>query len=310
MQHRIRLARRHTLSLIVRVNLAALVAGTAGAWPALAQARAAGAGSAVSGVAYDIRVSSAPTAGLGLAAAMGATSQDYTGHAVFVGRRGRLDIVEGGIASLLNKGDYVLFDSSAITVVHPATQEYIPVSAQMASDAFAQLQSLGVQISLGDLKVALDTLGGADSIAGYSTRHFRMTTAFTMSLDAAIVQQRFAAESITDYWVATVPGLPGDALLRVNSLTTAPLTGVFKDLAAKVDSAAALMGSGAALKSRTVSRFIQGPGSSVTTEQASEVANVKRVQVAESLLGVPSGYRKGAIGVDAPKTGRSPRKRL
>lgn len=280
----------------------------AAAMPSNAQTRPAGA--LLNGVAYDIRVTSTPTAGLGMAAAMGAAAQDYVGHAVFVGRRGRLDIVDGGVASLLNKGDYVLFDSSAITVVHPAAQEYIPISAEMASDAFAQLQSLGVQISLGDLKVTLDTVRGTDTVAGYPTRHYRMTTAFTLSLDAAIMQQRFATESITDYWVATVPGLPADALLRVNSLTTAPLAGVFKELATKVDSAAALMGAGAALRSKTVSRFIQGPGAGVTTEQASEVSNVKRAQVPEAMLSVPSGYRKGSIGAEIPKSGRSPRKHV
>ena len=302
------MALRHAGKFIVQAGVVGFLAGSVAALPSRAQARPTA--GPVAGVSYDIRVSSTPTAGLGMAAAMGAASQDYTGHAVFAGRRGRLDIVEGGVASLLNKGDYVLFDSSAITVVHPATQEYIPISAQLASDMFAQLQSLGVQISLGDLKVTLDSLRGADSVAGFPTHHFRMTTAFTMSLDAAIMKQRFAAESVTDYWVATVPGLPADALLRVNSLTTAPLTGVFKELAARVDSAAALMGAGAALRSRTVSRFIQGPGSSVTTEQTSEVSNLKHVQVAESLLSVPSGYRKGSIGGEIPKSGRSPRKRV
>lgn len=308
MRYPFRLALRRARSFGVRAVGPASFALLAIAQPARPQSRANGA--VVDGVAYDIRVSSTPTAGLGMAAAMGAASQDYTGHAVFVGKRGRLDIVAGGVASLLNKGDYVLFDSSGVTVVHPATQEYIPVSPQMASDAFQQLQSLGVSISLGDLEVKLDTLAGADTVAGYTTRHFRMTTAFTMALDAAIMQQRFATESVTDYWVANVPGLPGDALLRVNSLTTAPLTGVFKDLAAKVDSAAALMGSGAALKSRTVSRLIQGPGASATMEQASEVSNIRRVQVAASLFGVPSGYKQGSIGVEIPKTGRAPRKRV
>lgn len=308
MQDSFHLVPFHARGFRIRRAIAALLIGAAGSVPARAQSRADG--PLTNGVSYDIRVSSTPTAGLGMAAAMGAAAQDYTGHAVFVGKRGRLDIVEGGVASLLNKGDYVLFDSGTVTVVHPATREYVPVSAQMASDALEQLQSLGVSISLGDLKVTLDTVAGADTVAGYATRHFRMTTAFTMALDAAIMQQRFATESVTDYWVANVRGLPADALLRVNSLTAAPLTGVFKELAAKVDSAAALMGSGAALKSKTVSRLIQGPGAGVTTEQTSEVSNVKRVQVADSALVVPSGYKQGSIGVEIPKTGRSPRKRV
>jgi hypothetical protein len=267
-------------------------------------------GGPLAGVSYDIRVTSTPTAGLGMAAALGSVSQDYTGHAVFVGRRGRLDIIEGGVASLLSKGYYVLFDSTTITIVHPSTQEYLPISSQMASDAFEQLQSLGVSISLGNLKVTLDSVRGVDTVAGFPTRHFRMTTAFTLSFDAPIMQQRFATESETDYWVSSVPGLPGDALLRVNSITSSPLSGIFKDLSAKVDSAAALMGSASALKTKTVSRLIQGPGSSVTTEQTSVVSNVKPDRVADALLRVPAGYKRGTIGGEIPKTGRAPRKHV
>jgi hypothetical protein len=306
-QLRVRSASRQVIVDTFRVGLVVLSSSSLLATAASAQTRSRGA--PLPGVSYDIRVTSTPTAGLGMAAALGSASQDYSGHAVFSGRRGRLDIVEGGVASLLSKGDYVLFDSSAITIVHPSTQEYLPISPQMASDAFEQLQSLGVSISLADVKVTLDSVRGADSVAGFPTRHFRMTTAFTMSLDAQIMQQRFATESITDYWVANVPELPGDALLRVNSITSSPLSSIFKELSAKVDSAAALMGSASALKTKSVSRLIQGPGSSVTTEQTSEVSNIKHDRVAEALLSVPAGYKRGSMG-EIPKTGRAPRKRV
>jgi hypothetical protein len=306
-QRRFRIASRQAIIGSFRVGLAVLGSSSLLAVAAGAQSRSSSA--PLTAVSYDIRVTSTPTAGLGMAAALGSASQDYTGHAVFVGRRGRLDIVEGGVASLLAKGDYVLFDSSTITIVHPSTEEYVPISAQMANDAFEQLQSLGVSISLGDLKVTLDSVRGADTVAGFPTRHFRMTTAFTLSFEAPIMQQRFATESVTDYWVANVPGLPGDALLRVNSITSSPLSSIFRDLSAKVDSAAALMGSASALKTKTVSRLIQGPGSSVTTEQTSEVSNLKHDRVAEALLSVPAGYKRGSVG-EIPKTGRAPRKRV
>ena len=307
MQLRFRGASRRVIVDPFRVGLLVLSSSSLLAATVSAQTRAGGA--PLSGVSYDIRVTSTQTAGLGMAAALGSASQDYSGHEVFSGRRGRLDIVEGGVASLVSKGDYILFDSSAITIVHPSTQEYLPISSQMASEAFEQLQSLGVSISLADVKVTLDSVRGADTVAGFPTRHFRMTTAFTMSLDAQIMQQRFATESVTDYWVANVPGLPGDALLRVNSITSSPLSSIFKDLSAKVDSAAALMGAASALKTKTVSRLIQGPGSSVTTEQTSEVSNVKHDRVAEALLSVPAGYKRGSMG-EIPKTGRAPRKRV
>jgi len=85
----------------------------------------------VEGLSYDLRMTSAPTSGTGLATAMGNVSQSYVGRALVVGGRGRLDILEGGLQPLFSKGDYLLFDSTGITVVRPASQEYVPVSPEL-----------------------------------------------------------------------------------------------------------------------------------------------------------------------------------
>jgi hypothetical protein len=252
----------------------------------------------VDGLSYDLRMTSAPTSGTGLATAMGNVSQSYVGRALVVGGRGRLDILEGGLQPLFSKGDYLLFDSTGITVVRPASQEYVPVSVELNnSKIFEQMQAAGVAMSVADVKVAMDSLGGTDTVAGYPTRHFRMTLAFTMSIDASFMQQRFASESITDYWVANVPGLPSNPLLRINGVgsSVAPM-GAFKDMTFKVDSAAARLGNAAALKTKTVSRMIQGPGANMTTEQTSEVSNVQHTMIDEASLVVPRGYRRVSLG--------------
>ena len=252
----------------------------------------------VTGLSYDLRMTSAPTSGTGLATAMGNIAQSYAGRALVAGGRGRLDIIEGGMQPLFSKGDYLLFDSTGITVVRPASQEYVPVSAELNnSKIFDQMQGMGISMSVADLKVAMDSIAGTDTVAGYPTRHFRMILAFTMSIDASFMQQRFASESITDYWVANVPGLPSNPLLRINGVgaSAAPM-GAFKDMTAKVDSAAARLGNAAALKTKTVSRMIQGPGANMTTEQTSEVSNVQHTMIDEASLVVPPGYRRASLG--------------
>jgi hypothetical protein len=228
---------------------------------------------------------------------MGSVAQSYAGRAVVAGGRGRLDIIEGGLQPLFSKGDYLLFDSTGITVVRPATQEYIPVSDDLNnSKIFEQMQAAGVAMSVADIKVAMDSLAGSDSVAGYPTRHFRMTLAFTMTIDASFMQQRFATESITDYWVANVPGLPANPLLRINGAGSSPAPmAAFKDITAKVDSAAKRIGGAAALKTKTVSRLIQGPGANMITEQTSEVTNVHHTMVDEAALVVPAGYRRSSL---------------
>jgi hypothetical protein len=254
----------------------------------------------LSGVGYVIRVTSAPHGGSGAAGAMAGSAQNYLGHAVFAANRGRMDIVEGGVESLFSKGDYILFDSTDLVIVHPASKAFVQLPRDAAGQTMERLESIGVKMNIADEKVALDSLGVGDTIAGILTSHYRMTMAFTMSVDAGIVQQRLATESITDYWVASVPGLPRNPLLRANGLSgPSAVTGMFKSISLKVDSAAKRMGSAIALRTTTVSRLIDGQGTNTMTEQASDVSSIEPREVDDSLLVLPPDYKQRSLsGVD------------
>ena len=246
----------------------------------------------LAGVAYTIHVTSTPHGGSGAAGALVGSAQNYRGRAVFAANRGRMDILEGGVESLFGKGDYILFDSTDLVIVHPATKAFVQLPHDAAGQTLERLESIGVKMNIADEKVAFDSLGIGDTIAGIPTSHYRMTTAFTMSVDAGFVQQRLATESITDYWVASVPGLPGNPLLRANGLSGASaMTGLFKSISQKVDLAAKRMGSAIALKTTTVSRLIDGQGMNSMTEQSSDVSSIEPRDVDDSLLVLPADYK-------------------
>ena len=257
----------------------------------------------LAGVAYTIRVGGPPGSGTGMAAAVASPTPTYTAQAIFAAGRGRMDITDGGLESVFGKGDYVLFDSTDLVVVHPATREFVPLPHD-AGPSRQQLESMGMKLTIADAKVTIDSIMGADTVAGRATRHFRMVTAFNMLIEAGAMQQHLATESITEYWVAAVPGLPGNPLLRANGFGAAPaVLGMFKDLAVRVDSAAARMGSRVALRTTTSSRLMQGPGSEVRMQQTSEVSELRMRDVDESVLMLPAAYKQGmlpgAAGSDA-----------
>jgi hypothetical protein len=228
--------------------------------------------------------------------------QNYAGHAMVAADRGRLDITEGGADQLFGKGDYILFDTSDVVIVRPRTKDFMPLPRDLGKSGMDQLAATGVKLSVTDVKVTMDSIGGSDTVAGQPTRHYRMTIAFNMSIDAGFVQQGVGTESTTDYWVATVPGLPGNPLLRANAMG-APLTvgGIFAELSHKVDSAAKRMGGAVALKTKTVGKVVQGPGAVLTTEQSSDVSNIRHEDVDVGLLVLPEGYVPAAYpGSDKP----------
>jgi hypothetical protein len=268
----------------------ALAGATAHSGQAFAQRG--GSAGAIPGVAYTIRVASQPRSGVGLAGVATEAAQSYVGHAVFAANRGRLDIVEGAAEPTLTVGDYVLFDTTALVVVHPKTREFTIVRRDSSLTDLDRLNALGVTVTLSDVKVQLDSLGPSDTVAGFATMHYRMTTAFNMSVEAATMVQRMGTEAVTDYWVAVVPGLPNNPLLRANGVPgRAGMTGLFRELERRVDSASARMGKAVTLRSKTVSRLIEGPGSSATVEQTSEVSDIVRRFVDEDLLILPADYK-------------------
>lgn len=254
--------------------------------------------SLVPGYAYTLRVSghagSSPVAGPG--------TNSYVGRVSYAGARGRMDIVDGGVEMMFAKGDYILFDSTEIVVVHPATEEFLVIGPDALRHTANRMAVTGVVMTTSDEKVSLDSLGVGDTVSGVPTRRYRLSLAFNMNIDApSSGRSRIASESTTDYWVGSVPGLPSNSLLRSNGLGMSAMPGLFATLGARVDSASARMGQTIALRTISTTRIAAGPGQQIETHQSSEVSDLARRPVDQSLLVLPDRFKPvSAEGGDAP----------
>ncbi len=77
------------------------------------------------GIEFDMKTTM--TASGGMSAMLGGMPPGYTGHGFQIGNRVRIDIIDGSLPPLAEKGDYIVFDSSGMTIVHPAKKEYVPI---------------------------------------------------------------------------------------------------------------------------------------------------------------------------------------
>ena len=295
-------------------DVAALLVGALVLSPSLARAQAKPPVVTIPGVAYTLRVRSTPQPGTSVPALSASPAENYVGHSVFAANRGRMDIVEGGVAPLFTTGDFVLFDTAGFIVVRPATHDFIAIPRDSTGPSADRLAAVGIEVKLSDVKVTLDSLGPSDTVAAYATLHYRMTTAFNMSIQASFISQQLGAESVTDYWVAVVPGLPNNPLLRANGVVGSEVMGgAFADLSRRVDSASARMHQAVALRSTTKSRLVQGPGESGAIEASTEVSGITHEPVDESLLMLPEGFTQtplpGFEGTPLPDVAAKWRKR-
>jgi len=255
----------------------------------------------IPGFTYTLTATSdSPAARPGVTGGPGSLS--YVAHASVLGARGRMDVADGGVADLFAKGDYLLFDSSEVVIVHPAKQEFVLLTQQTMAAA-GQLDTAGFTMTLSDEKVAVDSIGPGDTISTYPTTRYRLTLAFNMDVNMAMMRMRVGSEAVTDYWVATIPGMAPNPMLRSNGVSGG-VPGMLKGLSLRVDSAAKRMGRAVVLRSSSTTRINGGPGRVTESHTSAVVSDLKRAPVDKSLLVVPIQFRVAPLpGLPADSLG-------
>jgi hypothetical protein len=248
-----------------------------------------------SGVEFDVKTVMSVSGGM--SGMLGAMSPGYSGHGVALGKHLRIDVVDGALPPLADKGDYMLFDSTGITVVSPSKKEFVPIPLDFPNKMLEQMQAMGMSITLGDMSLKFDTIPGTDTIAGYPTRHYKQIVGYTITMDGMSVSQQMKSQATTEYWMATVPGLGVSPLQQagqvgggIQSMSALPQ---FKELAVRIDSIARRIAGSAVRVRVTTSSDAAGAGN-VALDMTSEMSNVKRVPVADRLFVVPADYTRGA----------------
>src|SRR5262252_3100321 len=110
------------------------------------------------GVEFDVKTVMSVSGEM--SAVLGSMVPGYSGHGFALGKRLRIDIVDGAMPPLAEKGDYLLFDSTGITVVRPSKKEFVVMPLDVGNKAMEQMQALGMSISLSDISVKFDSLPG------------------------------------------------------------------------------------------------------------------------------------------------------
>jgi hypothetical protein len=248
-----------------------------------------------SGVEFDVKT--VMTMSGAMSGMLSGMTPGYSGHGFALGKHLRIDIVDGALPPLADKGDYMLFDSTGITVVSPTKKEFVSIPLDFPNKMLEQMQAMGMSITLGDMSLKFDTIPGTDTIAGYPTRHYKQTVGYTITMDGMSVSQQMKSQATTEYWMATVPGLGVSPLQQagqvgggIQSMSALPQ---FKELAVRIDSIARRIAGSAVRVRVTTSSDAAGAGN-VALDMTSEMSNVKRAPMADGLFVVPADYTRGA----------------
>ena len=215
-----------------------------------------------------------------------------SGHAIGSSDKTRLDIK--GKASTVSplRSDSVsmiVSDSgNTITYLDAKKNEYLRVRP---SDMVNQAREMGgMKMDFSDTEAKVDSLGAGPAILGHPTRHYRIATGMTMTINIMGQQQTVKISSTTDSYYAT--DING-ALNPFSSLSGSDMANMFgsgnADFAQKLKVAQAKLPKGTPLRA-TSSATIVAQGQTRVTTTSAEVTSIQWVNSDPKAFQVPSTY--------------------
>jgi hypothetical protein len=244
--------------------------------------------------------------------APGTTTRTLIAKGLVARGRARIDVRSTDIPGFpLRVSDVMIYDDTDWVVVRPSTGAAMVSAPDLTDSAFAvqfaggaDLKSLNARITAHADEASADRLA-LDTIAGYPAQHVRVARAFRVMMsgrgrDLPVGDDR----TITDYWLANVPGLPS---LPIDRLRRSFATMVLPPgVRAQVYERTAKYETLTVLRSEAVARgatFGTGMGPSTTRIEITDIAPAD-VDAAALVVGPDVTPSRG----DLPARWRSPPK--
>jgi hypothetical protein len=288
-QHGETMKRARHVAWLAAVGTSALCATARAQTPASASERA---------TTFVMRMRSSPSGDGTMGAAMAALKSEWTANVVAMTRRGRIDIVEGGQPGIFEKGDYLLFDSVDVVLVKPSEKAFSPFPV---GNGMPLSNLPGMQITLKNVKAALDSSGAGETLAGRPTQKYRVVTSYGMTMSmpemasAGVQMPEIEITSTIDYWLAsaTVPSTPFTRLVvSPPNGSTNPMTELLTKLAVIMRS---LPAGTVPLRTITATRMSFGAMGSAAIDQVVEMSDLSASSVDLDRLTIPKDFSERPI---------------
>jgi uncharacterized protein DUF4412 len=246
------------------------------------------------GVTYDMKMTVQMTGGPKGTGDMSQPRTMMSGHGQFSGGNSRMDMEQsmmpGGAGGVGGAGSYVIVKSGSRTewIVDPSKRQYMEINidsmAKFAADAQKALGGIA-KISTTDVTADVQPLGPGETIQGYATMKYRLTSGSTSTVSMLGRTKSTTSRSTTDMWVA--PQLAG---LYNPAAGSASQSGGDSEYTQKIAAAYAKIGKGVPIKSVTQTQTTGDRASTMTSTM--ELLNIKRGRVDPSVFEVPADYAK------------------
>lgn len=244
-------------------------------------------GARAQGVTYDMKVT--------MQKGVGGSNADapeimMAGHGQYSGGNSRMDmdqsVMPGGF---MGKGTYLILKGATRNewIVDPQKQQYFEINIDSAANfSMGSMNLMGgmVKMETSDVTADVQPLGPGETIEGYATMKYRLTTSFVSKTSVLWRKSKSRNTTVTDIWIA--PQLAG----LYNPAAAASQGGGSSEFGQKIAAAYAKVGKGAAIKTVAQTQSTGDHASAMTMTM--QLLNIRRARVPSSAFEVPATYAK------------------
>ncbi len=219
------------------------------------------------------------------------------GSAAILGDKVRIDVDDAGPGSSMN-GAYMLALSGGqrLVWVHPGKRQYYEVASAAMLDKMNDLVNGSnglIKAEASNVKIDVEKVGAGPIMQGQETVHYRVTQKMDMKTKVLHKSSSTNQESTIDYYYAPELGNFVNPFLSSGQDGAESMSFLGAEYMRQVQAAyAKIYQVGAPLKTVISSRSIDEYGNVTTSTATTEVSNLKKGNVSESMFAIPSNYVK------------------
>jgi hypothetical protein len=211
-----------------------------------------------------------------------------------LGDRSRIQPIHERDDANSGESSYMIISGGKLYSIEPDKREYNvnkPEDFENVVGTALRAVSPMVKMHIDDTDVSGEELDDADRVLGFSTRHFRLTQKFTLSVSAfglSAGDEASEHEVVTDYWFAPDAKLPRNPLVElIAAAPTAPAqqSGSFTRQSAKIRESLFK-----GMPMRIVVRSREGGDNQLEEKARIEITQLERIAVDPKQFEVPAGY--------------------
>ena len=228
------------------------------------------------------------------------------------GGNAKMEMVESPDNPFMPPGSYMLVADSEMLLVNPAARTYARFDASM----FAGMAGMAGPMEFTDVKFEKVVDEPGENIEGYSTRHYRFKSSWSMSLQG--MPMKTESSTVEDLWTTTAIDLPampmgssgGGTPSQVTALVEnqglrqvegAPLKHVsVQSTKTSMGAMPGLGGLGARLGGRMLGGAAGAAGGGGDTTTTVEVTDIEEVDIPAATFAIPDGYQEAQLFQTGP----------